>query len=401
MPLNPKDPNAEKEINRFSKGIEDFLDKVGKHSIQDVLNAGRTVLRKKPINSTEMLNRLVNEIDTPILQEMASDVVTVMTSWFEDPQVLCCLIQGILGLRWATTNKLSEDTDFLEWIDIVIAFIDLIIVFLTSGLKSLILFIPDLIKEIMTAVIGAILMILQTTLFALRDSLINEILEAIDSDALEDHIWAKCLPLVQLIEILKKYIHDYGMLARLFNLINGFIGKLFGVFDELRSKDFPANVKDLEFLYWFRDLLLKLKDATINFELCYLPQFDEVGSDTPIVTGVVPPGVTAGLGKGNKPNSNSNDIQGVTVAADGTILQDTAGLKANSIPLLTNSSIRGFLNKYYGYPLDVVDGLIVGATSADNIQGTNAPLNLNADCPNSPTPAEIVKWALRVRNRNI
>lgn len=408
MPLNSNTPNSSQDINRFSKGVENFLDSVGHTSIQDVLNTGRSAFGKEKINSRSVLNEIVASVDTPLLKNLAKDTLTVLSNWFEDPQTVCCLVQGLVGLHSATTNTLSDDTNFMAWLDILIAFVDVIIVMLTSNIKKLAFFIPDLIKEIMNGVIGAILLVLQELLFAIRDSLINELLRAIDSDELEDHIWAKCLPLAELIAVLKKYINDFGLLSQLFELLKGYVGKLVGDFGYMKALDFPNNIKDLEFLYWFRDLLLKLKQAVLSFELCYLPQFNATGGivPTPVLGGMVR------LAEGNSPQTEGKGspaaVQGVVIAADGTILQDTNSLKKNSVPILTNSSIRGFLNKYYGYPLDVIDRLLVGSTSKDNIQGSNINSenpnrvsDLNADCPNSPNPADIVKWALRVRNRNI
>lgn len=409
MALNSDSANSRPDLEDYSKNLDKILDMIAQTpgSVQEVLSLGRSLLKKQDVQIRPLLTEMVNNVDRPLLKQMAQDVVTVMSNWFEDPQTLCCLIQGIFALAGTTRDgwKLSE-TDFGKWLDIIIAFVDIVIVILSSGLKKLAIMIPDFIKEIMNGVIGAILLVLQEILFTIRDSLINELLEAFDSTAKTDQIWAKCLPLMELIEILRKYISDYGLFAELFEKIKGYIGNIVGDFGYLKAFDFPKNIKDIEFLYWFRELLLKLKQAALSFDLCFLPQSEAPGG----VLAQVPNSVSTlaqtdsikdigGLSKGNV---NPDEIQGITIAPDRTILDDKDRLKKNSVPLLTNSSTRGFLHKYYGYPYAVIDTLIVGATSKDSVQGTDTGgnLDLNADCPNSPTPSEIVKWALRIRNRN-
>lgn len=408
MPINPDLPNKVENVERFSETIDNILDSItnAPGSVQDILRLSSKAFAEKQASGRPILDELIKNVDRPILMNMAKDVVTIMSNWFEDPQLLCCLVQGLWGLYAVTRSQTLSNTDFGKWLDVLITFVDVIIVMLTSNIKKLTFMIPDFIKEIMTGVIGAILLVLQELLFAIRDSIINQLLAAIDSDAKTDQIWAKCLPLAQLIAILKKYINDFGLFAELFEKIKGFIGNVVGDFGYMKAFDFPNNVKDLEFLYWFRDLLLKLKAATISFDLCYLPTTAPTGSPIDLSIYQAPPGSPLATPSFNKTGQGDpSAVQGIVVASDGTILQDTNGLAKNSIPILTNSSIRGFLNKYYGYPLEVVDNLLTGSSSKDAIHGSQITSdrlsNLNADCPNSPTPGEIVAWALRVRNRNI
>jgi hypothetical protein len=332
-----------------------------------------------------------------------------MSNWFEDPKTLCCLIQGLFTFFEASTTRTTlENTDFAKWLDILIAFLDIIIVILTSELKKLAFAIPDFITEIVNGVIGAILLVLQEVLYAIRDSVINILIDEFEYRTRHFEMFTKCLPLSELIEIFRKYIQDYGLFAELFEKIKGYVGNIVGDFGYMKALDFPKNIKDLEFLYWFRELLVKLKSAALAFDLCFLPQpngLGEPGSVTPAadISNSINPNLPTSLNNAKTPINV--DIQGVSVAADGTILQDKATATASSLPILTNSSIRAFLNKYYGYPLDVVDSILVGPTSADSVQGTNvtsAGGNLyNADCPNSPDPYEAIRWALRVRNRNL
>lgn len=425
MAINPNRANSNDDISKFSQGAEAVVDsafgRLGKLSVKDVL--GFTTLERKlgkDIGEVILLDELINNLDRPILKGLLTDSIAVVSNWFEDPEVLCCLIQGIWAM-WAAryshtdlANLLKDgiilaDTDFGKWLDVLIAFVDLIITFISADIKKLSVMIPDIIKEITNGVIGAVLLVLQEVLFALRDSAINYILQQIDRAkglSLDiENIWAKCIPFAQFLDLLKRYLTDYGLFAELFEKIKGFIALKVGDFGYMKALDFPKSINDLEFLYWFRDLLIKLKQAAINFDLCV---FYGSAAVTGSVDNQVPAGAEddsrVGLPKEQANRPNPNEVQGIKVAADGTILRDANGAR-DFIPLIANSSIRTFLNKYYGYPLEIVDNLLSGSTSADSINGTDinsrVMSNLNADCPNTPTPQEVVKWALRIRNRNL
>lgn len=415
MAISPNNPNSNADIEKVSRSVDYVLDALQTPgSVQEILNLATTSFgRRQGVQVRPLLGEMVKNVDRPILKGLAEEVVTLMSNWFEDPQTLCCLIQGLFAhfnatAFWTSDNVTLANTDFAKWLDLLIAFVDVIIVMLTSNIKKLSIMIPDLIKEIMSGVIGAVLLVLQEVLFAIRDSIIGMLLEEFTYRTRNWAEFSKCLPLAELIDILKKYISDYGLFAELFEKIKGHIGNMVSTWQFYKALDFPKNIKDLEFLYWFRDLLVKLKTASLSFDLCFLPQNTALGgvsaaaptsstvlANTPRVTSS-----TSGLSKA--PSSSPENVQGITVAPDGTILENKEALRKGNLSVLTNSSVRGFLNKYYGYPLDVVDTLVVGGTSADSIQGsdTGGNLDLNADCPNAPDPYETIKWALRVRNRN-
>ena len=426
MAISPINPNSNDDISRFSQAAETIVEssfgRLGKLSVKDVL--GFTTLERKlgkNIGEVILLDELITNLDKPILKGLLVDTIAVVSNWFEDPEILCCLIQGIWTMYVASYShtdlgKLLEDgvtladTDFAKWLDVLIAFVDLIITFISTDIKKLSVMIPDFIKEITNGVVGAVLLVLQEVLFAIRDCAINSILweinRAKESTFDMSSIWAKCIPFAQLLDILKKYITDYGLFAELFEKIKGFIAGKVGDFGYMKKLDFPKSINDLEFLYWFRDLLIKLKQAAINFDLCV---FYNAAATTGSVKNQVPPtpeedDPRVGLPKNRVKRSNPDEIQGIKVAANGTILKDAKGEKY-TIPLLANSSIRTFLNKYYGYPLAFVDNLLSGSTSADSINGTdinsNTPSNFNADCPNTPIPEQLVRWALGIKNRNL
>jgi hypothetical protein len=329
---------------------------------------------------------------------------------------------------WASENSHTDiakknrdgisiaDANFGKWLDILIAFVDLIITFIGTDLKKISIMIPDLIKEFTNGVISAVLLILQQVLFAIRDSAIAKIIEEIDRANSEGFnwqtIWAKCIPFSQLLDVIKKYVTDYGLFAELFEKVKGYVSGKVNECKYLKTLNFPKSPQDLEFLYWFRDLLIKLKQAALNFDLC-VSYAVAPGGSVKIAQGGGGSGFGVGGGRNDDPGNNNEGrdvptVPGLKLGPDGTILEnrDTQQeQRDNILPVLSNSSIRGFLNKYYGLPLDVVDNLLVGASPADSIQGTNINANnlsaVNADCPNSPSPEEIVKWALRIRNRNL
>lgn len=429
MAVNPNSANSLANIESYSQAVMDGVGtafgKLGTLTVSDVLGGNilnRSLEKNLGTNTSMLLESLINDLDRPILKGMLLDTITVVGNWFEDPQILCCLIQGIWSMYAASysntdlakiqTQGISiSDTDFAKWVDLLIAFVDLIITFIGTDLKKISIMIPDLIKEIMNGVIGAVLLVLQQVLFSIRDSAINAIIKSIDHAADSSlnmkTIWAKCIPFAELLDVIKKYISDYGLFAELFEKIKGFVSGKVGDFGYMKALDFPKNVKDLEFLYWFRDLLVKLKQAAINFDLCVL-----YGAEVPGTKKEVPLGTPYSIVPSDIQEKYVRPLvpamQGIKVASDGTILQDKDTQKEqrdNTIPILSNSSIRTFLNKYYGFPLDVVDNLLTGSSTADSIHGTNINAGnlsaINADCPNSPSPEEIVKWALRVKNRNI
>jgi len=428
MPIQPNQPNRESDVHQFSEKVEKVVENsflgLGKTlTVKDVL--GVSFLEKRTGKTTSeavLLNELINNLDTPMLKGLVQDTIAVVSNWFESPEILCCLIQGLWAMYAASNGgTLAQiqkngiglaDSNFGRWIDVIIATVDFIIVFLGSDVKKISIMIPDLIKEITNGVIGAILMVLQEVLFALRDSVLNQILAAIDKSEQggldSNNIWAKCIPFSQLIEVLKRYIHDYGLFAQLFEKIKGYVSTLVGKFEFYKKLDFPKNVRDLEFLYWFRDLLVKLKEASINFDLCVFYGYSATGGDTESVIPVDPEAVRVGSPGKPVAGTIAPIVQGLKIASNGTILDNNetkTEQRNNTIPILSTSSIRTFLNKYYGYPLDVVDNILTGSSSADNIHGTdinsNQTSNVNADCPNSPAPEEIVRWALRIRNRNL
>jgi len=410
MPEIPISDIQLSQINDLSTGTPS----IANLSIKDILSyTGRVSPTSLSVvyvmDRAIILQEMMSKVDNVLVKGLAKDLIAVLTNWFEDPEVPCCLIQGI----WATyaaahqNTKLEfsiADTGFVKYLDVLIAFIDFIISLLTSDLKKAISFTPDILKEITDSVMQAIIAVLQEVLFSLRDSMINGLLQQMDGMLDNSSIWAKCLPLQQLLNVLKKYVNDYGLFAELMEKIKGLVAGKFNAFSFMKELNLPENTMNLEFLYWFRDLLIKIKQATINMELCVAYSYTPVGGTSSLNDSNVDDALNNHGDTANVDGSGQDAAQGIQVLSDGSILTDK-NAKSNNISTISNSSIRTFLNKYYGYPFDVLDNMLTTSTSKDSIIGTdiNSDVisNVNADCPNSPSPEEIVNWALRVRNRSL
>jgi len=210
-----------------------------------------------------------------------------------------------------------------------------------------------------------------------------------------------------MINILKRYINDYGMLAEIFEKIKGYSAGLRAKFGPT-SKLLVPNIKDLEFLYWLRDLLIKLKRSILNFDLCVDYEFVPNNTIKDITDGSKSANV-AYVDKLTDPNRNNlsdiNNQQGYTIGSDGTIFVDKDKVTNNGswVPRLSNSFLREFIHKEYNIPYDVIDNTITRGTAGDSIQGTNVTSNvlntIQDRCANTPTADDTVQWILNLRGR--
>jgi hypothetical protein len=367
---------------------------------------------EEEIKRSNLLRQTNNKIN-PILTSFANELLGVLSSWFEDPKVLCCLVQAIFTAYLSQNNlshtkfykfvknnyKLSE-TGFADFLDSLITLIDFIIILLTDDLKRFIFIIPDIIKIIYDAIMGAIILLIQETAFALRDSVIKMILQWID-EIDTDQTWSKCLPVKQLLNVIKKYVNDYGILAKILEVTSGWIhGK---TKNWSIGKNLVPKARDLEFLYWFRDLLVKLKRATLNFDVCVDYEF------------VPKPDSTAEAVSGNNryvsdvmsaERNNVGDLNqqgGYTIASDGSVIVDRDKVvNGDWIPRISNDFIREFAHKEYGLPYEVIDNTLTRGTSADSIQGTlvnSAVPGTFSKCVDAPSAEDTLKWILNLRSR--
>ena len=385
--------DAEKKLD--STNLVDIIDQIKESPIIDAVT-----------NRSKFINDIIDNVDIPILKNLALDVANTLSGWFDDPQVMCCLIQGLWSIyatdRMQNNNKVSN-TDFADYLDMLITFIDVILVIVTNEIKKFVVLIPDILREIMYGVMGSILIVLREMMYGLRDSAIACIIKwANNSYAGIDKksVWSKCLPLHQLIDIIGKYLSDYGLLSNIEEKIKGYIGSMTKKFNLSKKAEFPKKTRDIEFLCWFRQLLMNMKESSLSYDLCIANQYsvpmENPQNDDNDKDNVENTQILDNSGYSIKPS----DL-GMKMSSDGTILVDKQAM--DTLPLLSNSSIRGFMNKYYGYPLDVVDSLLVGASSKDSIIGTDINSDrisdLNADCPNTPSPSDIINWAIRLRNQ--
>jgi hypothetical protein len=408
--MNQAGPNSQIDVDQFSTGIKNVFDTIENPSVTNILGTPGQELRKR----SELLRQMVNDLNKPILKALANDMLSVLVSWLDDPQVLCCLIQGIWSSYVAKNVNLSTnakiqlaDSDFGKFLDHLIAFVDFIIIFITQDIRRFVIFIPDLIKEIMNAIMGMIILLIQETAFALRNSVLSVIFEWMDKWDTEK-TWSKCLPLKQMINILKKYVHDYGILSSIFEKIKGYVCGMASKSEQV-AKNLTVNVKDLEFLYWLRDLLIKLKRATLNFDLCidyeFRPTSDINHSDSK-TDKYTKTSYVDDINSINK--DNDGDIekqQGYTIGSDGTIFIDKDNSINNNgawISRISNSFLREFIHKEYSIPYDVIDNTITRGTSKDNIQGTSVTSEnyiIQDRCTNTPTSEETIQWILNLRSR--
>lgn len=425
MTLTSQGPNASNESKQFSNGVDNAIDKVTHltpgdipvaHALRNYLSDIKTHGKKltgteseEELKRSQLLRETNNKLN-PILTSFGNELLSVLISWFDDPKVLCCFIQALFDMylsenlqNFKRSFKLSE-TSFAKWIDNLICLTDFIIIMLTEDMKRIVLTIPDLIKEIYAAIMGAVILLIQETAFALRDSVIRMMFEWMDSIDIEG-MWSKCLPFKQLLNVVKKYISDYGILAKILEVIIGFISgkaakaRVFGL-------TFPVNARDLEFLYWFRDLLIKLKRATLNFDVCVDYEFVPK-ADTTVPNLKNPRQIKHYISDIVSPDKNKvgdlNDQGGYTIAGDGTVLIDRDKVvNGDWLPRISNNFIREFVHSEYGLPYEVIDNTLTRGTSADSIQGTSINSSVPGTfsrCVDTPSAEDTLKWILNVRSR--
>lgn len=407
MPLNQRKPNTQEQVNSFSTGIENLVESTENINLGDIGNIARNLDAR-----ATFLRSMVNKLDRPILRQMAADMLSSMSSWLEDPEVLCCLIHAIWGAFTASAGEPERrlriaDTKFGDFLDMFISFIDLIIVLLTDDIRKIKLYFPDIISELVNSIMGAIILSVQETLYSLRDSVIASIFEWIDNKD-TDATWTRCLPVKALLNILKKYTHDHGMFASLMEKIKAYTSGLRLEWSYIA--ELPTNARDLEFLFWLRNLLIRLKQAVLNFDFCVDYEFVPA-SDSADQTSVGSPRVES-VSATNRQQPNFSEVsstpksQGYTTGADGTVIVDPSKVSGDNgvwLSRVSNSFIREFLNKEYNLPYDVIDNTITKAVASDNIQGTKingkSAEVIQDLCSFTPTAKQTLSWMLNIRNR--
>ena len=82
-------------------------------SLEDIIHKMKTgPMQDIESGKSELLSEIINKIDKPILKGLAQDVATVLTNWFEDPKIICCLIQGLWSIY--ATDKMKKRVRTIE-----------------------------------------------------------------------------------------------------------------------------------------------------------------------------------------------------------------------------------------------------------------------------------------------
>jgi len=410
---NPNSINQ--DIESVTRIIDQADDAINNLSLQSLYSttAGVTPAGRYLSERAVILRGLVNEIDKPILKSFATEMLNTMAGWFNDPEVLCCLINAIWISYQSTINPKNQetreliiaDTGFGKFLDKLLVFTDFILAFISRDLQAIIIFIPDFIKEIFGALMGAILLLLQETLYTIRDSVLQSIMDWIDESDDASKLWTKCLPFQQFLDIVKTYVSDYGLFDEIMDKIRGFLSGKKSYWS--KQADIVAQNKNIEFLKWFRDLLINLKRAVVNFDLCveyaYIPDNKYAGDpDDPSDTnaadiildpdlGLVNPEV---LAKQRVPIIVGDDNKTITLSDTDSRIRftqttDERNRQAQNgtyIARLSNDSIASFIKNNYGFSGDAVEQSMKKATDG---------------CAGFPGGQDLKNYLDRIKNRNI
>lgn len=426
MPLsNPKGPNSNEDVARIDQ-MTSSAEELFNQPLHVTLNAGPNSLGMALKQRALLLEELSNRVDKPILRGLTTDILNVLSSWFQDPEVVCCIIQAIIDMYYAEKYKYEPiptqtftfaDSNFVKFLDGLIKFIDLILVLLKEDIPGFIFQVPDFMKEIMSAVLGCIILVLSETLYVLRDSVIQNILQWIDELGDQNNPWLDCLPIKRLFDVVKTYIHDYGFLANLFEKIKGFISEKESVFGFMtKGAGLPYQIDNLEFLKWFRDLLIKMKHATISFDMCI--QFDYIQDKTR--TNDIVEVKKSGFTGSRIPIEENIDEEDKRPAPDkvNVVQHDDGTISINNRPNAndgqTGDQGKGYwrarassgtirkLGSMYGFPADIMDQAYNSYTEGDigtvlDSDGNSAKNNV---CPGLPGGEELLKYLRRRYNKN-
>jgi hypothetical protein len=425
MPVNNQNPNSEKDIRdkitRFSESLSDTSFK-GVNDLVSIVNDAQ-------LDSVGLLRKLTEDIDRPLLKTFSTDMINFLGSFYGSEEVLCCLLKNLIIMAGAgdtitewreAVKKFKEnitgeeedlaneyrvsvsDLAFVKTLDEMIFVIDTIIVFLELDVQDVLFPIIDFSHLLSSAILGMLIIAMQEIVFTLRDTAIAWVIDSLVQNV-GDQTWLKCLPFMDFVRILRRYIHDYGFLDRLFTLINGYVGDIYKKFDLYRKSDILENVRLLEFLKWLRDILVKMKNAAINWELCVDLDFDmdpdrnktEIES---VYGDFITDYLTGKITLGDPP-----DNLNITLGDDNTILSNIDQPLFNKSALEnyrppSNSEIRNFLVGSLGISAEQADQMTGMTNARDNIQGTLSrdPMRTNNDCGYTLNPSDIKKILLDI-----
>jgi len=428
MPVNNKRPNSEYDMREQLTRFSESLDNTSFRGVNDLVS----VVNNAELDAVGLLRKLTEDIDRPLLKTLATDMINFLGSFYGSEEVLCCLLKNILIMAGAgesinewreAVKKFKEgltgeeedlsneysisvsDLAFVKTLDEMIFVIDTIIVFLELDVQDIVFPILDFSHLLSSAILGMLIISMQEIIFTMRDTAIawvtNSLVQNVGNQA-----WLKCLPFMDFVKILRRYIHDYGFLDRLFNLTNGYVGETYKKFDKYRKSDVLENIRMLEFLKWLRDILVKMKRAAINWELCVDLNFDTDKDKHKTKVESVYDDFISNYLTGKVPLGYPGDNLNITLGDDNTILKDTDDPILNKQDIdknyrpPSNSEIRNFLVGSMGVPADVADQMTGLTNATDNVQGTLSrdPTKNNSDCGYTLNPSDVKKLLIDIIN---
>ncbi len=427
MPLPTNIANKQKDMQDKVSNFADNLGNTSFQGVQDLIG----IATDSKLDAIGYLKRLTNDVDIPVLQPLLNDLVNVLGSFYTSEEVLCCLIKNLLvttKLGQAIEDakkKLKDELDrlsdkekaaivlgsiddpvtmltfsvaelgFIDTIDQLIFIIDTILGIMGTSVSDIMIPELDFAKLISDSIAGMICIALQEIIFTLRDTAIAWIVDALTKNV-GNQSWVKCFPYLSLINILREYIHDYGLLDKLFKLVEGFVGGKHAQFSKYLKAKYPKNVKDMEFLKWLRDVLIKIRNAAISWEFCVDLNFDSTDADEKTqVEQEINDNILEDDHKKKvtgKPDDNINTTLGDnnTILINGDIQNQINNDKVGDFRPPSNSEVNTFLVNHMGVSKDLADQL-TGLTDRDNVQGSlsSDPHKTNSDCGYVLSPSDL------------
>ena len=400
----------------FANKVDDSLEFLSKFNTQSITGLNN-LITGRTTDLLDLLKLATEDIDKPIFKSLANDMIGVLGSFYISEDALCCLIKNLLMTsdltdklmnynEWvlslkeqSTVNGLYINADNFKYvvdessfgvaINVIITIIDIIITFLSLELNDFIFPTLDFIREITEAAIGMLCIAMQEIIFTMRDSGIQFIIDKINETTDREN-WAKCFPFMDFMNVLKKYINDYGLAKKLNDLIQSMIGALYWKFKKKEDKELAKNVKLLNMLKYIKAILLKIKEAVFSWEFCAFlnanPDTDGAVNNDP--TNPYFKYLQDIINNGNGTNDlNNNDFQ---IADNDTILQnindgsqDGNSKGQNSLNVPSNDEIRAFLQNYMGLTADKTDQLLGDGDKQGDGNGTGN------SCGNILNPSDI------------
>jgi len=380
------------------ENVDSYIQKLGNISLKSAEDL-TSFTKESNADLLGFLDRITNDIDRPIFKSLAKDMIGVFGSFYIDDEALCCLVKNIMRQMDISTklndylNEITKiefdgmyvnddnfelvfaETKFGKAVNGTIAIIDVVLVFLEMDISDFMLPILDFMRELSEAIIGFMCLAFQEIIFTVRDSAIDWIIGQIDALS-TDESWMECLPYMDFISVLKKYISDYGLVDKLLSLIEGFLANAYNKFKGALDAELPKNVKLIKLLRLIRKILVSLKDAVINWEFCSFINDSGDGNEN---------------GDNNDDNSDSpstnylNRIlnkkdKGINnysfmFTDDNTILNNSNNTSNgddsgnNGSGNLFNQELKAFLQNYMGFSADRADAVVNnnnGLNTGDN-----------------------------------